>query len=245
MRKPIKKLVFANQDVVNYMVPRQMPWPPAYRTKLTMNWMARISVGDLPATGGPYVYIGLNYIYLPINNSTWAGNLPFTVTSSIDDAILQPTALAQFAPTSGQLYRNWRVYSSKLSITGAPTNPLDYFELTITPSRLLGVPANVGVAMAQPYTRTLTSFTGKGPSTVSNYITVHKLMGVSPQAIQDDLSAQLTGSYTGTLPGTPFYWIVNIQTLDGTQNDGIIDFMFKMTYWVEFLNPSSAGFPVT
>lgn len=244
-----KQQVRANHDVITYMVPRNMPFPPRYRTKMSFGLFGSIFAGGLDTIGRGQVYVGLNYLYHPINNATWNLTGPVTVNSGIPPNVLQPTGYDQIAPTTGFMYRKWRVYASKISMSLTPETPTDYMEVSITPSQITSSPIDVGAAMAQPYTRSKFFATGKAignPSDIlSSYMTVHKIAGVTSSAIQNDLSGQFIGNSSGGLPTTQYYWVVNFAKVNYTDNTLSIDLNMKVTYWVEFFDLSAANLPDT
>lgn len=250
-KRPVRKGTKANRETVTYMVPRQMPFAPKYRTKMTIKFMSYILPAGLDGSGNGRAYIGLNYCYQPLNNITWQGIVgtgPFYINGTVTTG-LQPLGFSQLCPSSGQFYRNYRVYSSKLSVSAAPQSPADYFEMAITPSRNTNVPNATDVAMAQPYTKSKVFWTGKtnanATDVLTNYMPVHRLAGVTSRSIQDDLSGNFTGNYAGVLPVTQYYWVVNISALSAVDTTANIMLTFEINYWLEFFNPSSGGFPIS
>lgn len=243
--------IAAKRETLTYMV-KNMPIAPKYRTKMSCDWLAQIVAGKLPYTTGQNAYVGLNYLYHPVSNNSWfpvTGYGPFTITSSIGASSIMPAGFSQICPSNGQLYRDYRVYASRITVSAIPTVITDAFQMTLTPSESTTTPGEVSVAMSQPYTTSKTFFSGKENGTkgdvLTNYISVHKFNGVTQSAIQNDLSGSFTGGFNATYPGLLNEWVINVQPLSGAANTGPILFRFRLDYWVEFFSPTSGGLFVT
>lgn len=239
--------ISCSSERLTYMVSRQLPFPPRYRTKMTIDLY-----GTIPAnffSGGVSngrATIALNSPYKPFNNGTWVGSPatgPFIVTSVVTPTNLQPAAFSQICNV--QFYQQYRVYSSKLSIIMNPEDARDYVELVITPSDSSGgTPGSASVAMALPYTKKQLVIPGKGQVSLKNYMSVHRLEGVTKQSIENDLSGSFTGLYNA-LPSSLQNWVINIGRPNLTPLNSPIDYQMSVTYWVEFWNLSTDSFAVT
>lgn len=243
-RKALKgEKISCSSERLTYMVNNQLPIPPRYRTKVTTMVYGRIEPADLAITGANRAYVNMNSIYLPFNNGTWGagGTGPFTLNSGLPSTI-QPAGTSMLSRF--QMYQAFRVYSSKIELSIVPETASDYIEATITPSENTNSPGNVGAALAVPYTKHLLFATGKGKSKLTNYMSVHKMRGVSKTALANDLSGQFEGAYNAN-PASRQYWIINLGQNNGDGTSLDIAFDLKITYWVEFFSLAIEEFPLT
>lgn len=220
----------ANSNMVVYMAPRQLPFAPRYRCKMTA-----CIYGSQPAgvSSGHY-YAKLNGAHLPLNG-TW----PTATVPPV--ASLNPTGYS--AIINSTLYQNVRVYASKFEIEFLPQALTDTVEVTVTPSQTSANPATTQVAMAQENTKSMfmssSKTNSKSGSAITNAIAVHKFIGVSNRAIEDDLS----GNYDHTFNGDPFallFWVVNWACPDGVITATPLEFRAKITIYLEAWNMTSA-----
>lgn len=224
----------AGPNSICYMSPRQMPFPNRYRCKFTTS-----ITGQMPtATMMPQQFTAtLNDAALPFFGGNWPNALPAINT-------LNPTGFTALANPS--LYQNVRVYGSKISVEFLPSALVDILQVCVTPSDSASVPATVATAMAQPYTKqhfmsSSKQNTARGNG-ISNYISVHKFIGVTASALQNDLSGNYISTYNGD-PNMPLFWVVNLTTPNNVATTSVIDFRCTIIHYVELFNATTAAFP--
>jgi hypothetical protein len=230
-KKQYKK-TYANQSVISYRAPRQMPYAPRYQTKFTCGIYGSVNAGTVAAQ----YYTSMNSVFTPLGGASgWPNPSQPLVT-------LMPTGLT--ALLNANLYTRFRVHASKISIEFLPQALADTLEVTVTPSDNQTIPATAAAAISQPYTKSLfmssSKMNSKNGSFISNYMTIHKFFGVRKRAIDDDLSLQFTGTYLVD-PAKQLFWVVNIATPDGAVTVTPVEYRLKMTYYVELYANSTAN----
>lgn len=238
-----KRRYNARSDVITYMSPSRMPFPPRYRT--IMSCEVQSIVPSATAASGRYA-CGLNYLIHPF--ITVSGSSPFPVGTLPTVASLNPTGLTQIF--NNAFYNAYRVYGSAIYITCCPTNGQDIIEMTVTPSGVDNLPATTTSAMSQPYTKdkmfAVSKAIGKTGDILSNYITQHKFCGVTRRAVEDDLSGAFTGSLTGVPPpNNQLMWVINWNDVSGVNLNGNLLFTVRIKYYVEFWLASLPRFATT
>jgi len=242
-RKPFPKKTFkkkrrvakvrATSELVTYMAPRQMPFPPRYRTKFNIDIYGSIAAGS--ATG--QYFASLNSCLTPLAGGAWPG-------PSLAIAGAECTGLTQLL--NANFYKKFRVYGSKISIEFLPQALADTVEVIVLPSDTSSL--TVAPLLGQPYAKNMmmssSKMNSKSGSFISNYMTVHKFLGVSKRAIEDDLSGQFAGSYTAD-PSTQFYWVVSWVTPDAVNLVTPLEYRLKLTYYTELYSPTGAIFATT
>lgn len=214
------------------------PLPPRYRTKFTAEFYGSTTSG---VGSGDYGWIfPMNSMFQPLNRGTTG--LSIQLPSGASLATFTPTGLSQLL--NGAAYTNYRVLSSKFEIDVVPQSIQDSAVVAITPAQITISPVSVANAMSQPYTKIADFSQGrplaKGKIMHSNYRTMHEVMGVSPQAIENDLSAS-TWAGIGSDPSILWTWIVNMETLDNTQLNQPLEVHARITYWVELASVANAS----
>lgn len=232
VRSKQSKKVFANRNVVSYMVPRQMPFPPRFRTTFTAGFYGFIGSAANLATG--QYFAKLNSAFLPFTGGGWL-NPSAALTGII------PAGYSSLCVT--QLYTKIRVYASTIEIEFLPQALTDTVLCTVTPSAVTTLPANTNDAIDQPYTKQLlmssSKMNSRNGSMIRNTISQHKFLGCTKRAIEDDLSGNYMHTYNGN-PTVPFYWVVNWQTPDNVNIAVNLEYKVKMTYYVELFSDTNA-----
>lgn len=224
----------ANALAVTYMTNGQNPFPRRYRTKLHSNFYGFIASGS--ATGRYYVQ--LNSVFIPWGGGGWPNpSTPLTTTTPAGYDLL----------LNGQLYNQCRVFGCKLLVEFLPQALTDTVQCTVTPSLSASVPTSVATALPQPYTKSLlmssSKMNSRNGSAISHYMSVAKLIGVKPQALEYDLSGQYTHAYNGD-PATPLYFVVNWATPDAVNLATNLEYRVKATWYIECWNSSAPILPV-
>lgn len=215
----LNKKMTASKDLIVYMSPQQMPFPPRYRTKLQCDLQGYVT--SATAASGNFYFL-MNSIYLPAAS----GGFP---NSSPAIASLLPTGYSSLL--NAHLYQRFRVFASKITVQVVPSAQADTVNFTITPSNAAGTPSVTYTAMAQPYTTSRLCQSNQ-KSFVKNFITQHKLEGVPKKAIEDDLSGNYEGSYA-TQVNQPRYWNCNWSTVDAVNTTTPLLFVVRLEYFVE------------
>lgn len=226
--------VNCNKELVTYMVPHQMPFPPRFRTKMTCAIYGSIAAGVNTAT----FTSKLNSCLLPFAGGTWTGASPAIAT-------LNPAGFS--AICNQNYYTSFRVYSSKILVEFLPQALADTIQIVIVPSISTGGSV-FAVSLEQPYAKSMFMSSSKQNSArgsaLTNYITVHKFMGVSKRAIEDDLSNKFNGFFNAQ-PGTLLEWVVEFVTPDAVVTVTPLEYRAVMTYYVEFYNAVNSTFVET
>lgn len=220
-----------NKELITYLAPSQMPFPPRYRTKFVTEFMGSNAAGNYAANAR--YFISLNSCYLPMNSGGWPNTLPAIAT-------LAPTGYSSIL--NANLYQSARVYGSKVEIEFLPQALTDTLLVTLTPSQTSSNPASAAVAQQQPYTKKMffsSSKTNGKNNKLVNYITQHKFLGVSKRAIEDDLSGNYIQAYDAE-PVNRLFWVINVITPDVTVTVAPVEFRVKVTYYVECFGATTA-----
>jgi len=208
--------------------------PQRYRCKMVCD-----NYGDFPLSmnSGTYQFsFPINGMYLPYSNTVVTSGGAWTYNGQ-PHTIQQPVGFSQIC--NANTYRNYRVYSCKITVGVTSESPQDNLLTTITPSNAQGIPASCAAALGQPWTMKYTFQAGKGKSSLSNYMTVSKFFGVSQRSIEDDMSGSWMGNF-GSNPILPLYWVVNIATEDQTILIAPISIRFHLEFYVELFGLANA-----
>lgn len=242
--KRTKSKMFISRQMVSY-IPRfsdKEVLPPRYRTKLVAEAYATASTGV--GSGTYRFYFFMNDPRLPFAGTVTG---PFVVYNNITFTTFQaPGFLTLCNPN---VYRQFRVSSSKLSIDINPGSAQDSIVAVISPSIVNSSPVNVGQALSQRASRSATFTTGRTAgttrkNTLSSYMPIHTFAGVSYRAIQDDMSGRFNGTFDPAIPiVTPYYWVLNVNTGDNNVLATALDIRIKLEYWVEFFNQINETLP--
>lgn len=255
-RKMGNSKLFATKDLVSYMAgPRKLPFPERYRTKLHMEvdgfWLPAVLANNYAQAGPPvnqyFTVLGNGVITPFAANSTSAiaatlmtlnnqGLHPIATSNPIGHNLLQT------------IYNGYRVFSSKIKVTAIPQSIVDPINLVIIPSfnqgSLLLTPNNptqdVAYLAQYPFAKSKTIQCNSGNYVLSSSISTHKLLGITKQALLNDLS----GNYTvrdgaNGNPGSVYNWYIAWQTEDNAAPAGNIGFKVEITYYIEYFNTTA------
>lgn len=142
---------------------------------------------------------------------------------------------------NGNFYLRSRVVASSCRVLLIPGVATDELTCSLCPSTTLNTPASIQIASGQPYNKTWDCMYLKeidGKSSGSNRISVHKLVGVTRQAIENDLSGQFNANFGG-FPLNKLYWTLNFATLDNVATTAIIQCRVLVKYKVELYEPAN------
>lgn len=218
-----------------------MPLPQRLKTKFTC------ALNGVFASGGvaQRLYnIKLNGLLTPFNPSTSGGSIawegPFVPLANIDPAGL---SILSNAVT----YTQYRCFGSAVKITVLPESLSDVSYISITPSTTISLPATYSNAIAQPYTKQKTFSSSKNMGSgnsewLTNYISVSRLMGVPPRAVQDDVSLVYSAIWNAD-PSDIMYWVVNFCQSDNVAPSAVTPYTVVVTYYVELFGLATASLP--
>lgn len=229
------KKINSSKELITYMAPRQMPFPPRYRCKFTT-----AIYGDITGAvaSGQYA-VNLNSIYQPFAGGSWAAALPAIGT-------LQPSGFSSML--NANFYRAFRVYGSKIVLEMLPQALTDTVEAVLTPSINGVAPANTATAMSQPYSKSCFFSSSKENNgkkgVLSNYITMHRLFGVSKRAIEDDLSGNYIGAYNAD-PAVLTQWFLTWATPDAVNISSHVQYRVIITHYCELFETAPGNFLIT
>lgn len=228
-----KRKYSASNKLVTYMPKGQLPIPPRYRCKLACN--AQFAIDSSAMVNDGAFQIVMNSVNLPYTVSG-LGSTPYVGFSPQTPITLQPTGYSQLA--NAITYNRFRVYASKIMMKFIPSALSDTIMVTLTPSSNSLIPLTTGDALSQPYTRSKL-FQANQNGIIKSYLTQHKFVGTTKSAMEDDLSGQYISNFAGT-PATPIYWVVNWNTVDGSDLATPVVVDIQLDYYVElFANNSS------
>lgn len=246
-RRPMRKMHkgkrtggLSSKELVIYKNPAIEPFPSRYRCKFESSIYG--SIGGTTGPAANQFVVRLNDLNLPYNAaagglySAWPNALPDVTT-------LNPTGFLSLC--NANLYNSFRVYSSTIHVEFLPESLLDTVQVSVIPVATnvqLGLP--LSTIMNQPYAKSgLMSASKddfnskKGGSELRNSMTQHKLLGVSHQAITDDLSTNFTGAFGGTAPLKPMYWLVAYATPDGSVLTTHLKYRVRTVWHCELYDP--------
>lgn len=128
-----------------------------------------------------------------------------------------------------QLYQNYRVHKSKITII--PTNTDVAFNWSLTPSTITGVPETTALAKESAYTRykTVGSLAQYRFAGISNSMMSKKLIGLKSISQLPEMQAGV-----GAVPQGEWFWVLNISS--GTGGNLNLFGSVYVEYWVEFFN---------
>lgn len=227
-RQPESKSHFnATTETLTYMPAfSQQPFPSRYKTKVHCSCYGSIASGA--GSGDAHFAFPLNSPLFPFNDSaavTW---------NNITPATYNPTGFSALCNTN--LYKAYRVYGSSITINCTPQSVTDSVLCSLTPSSSQTNPTNVTISLDQPHSRNALFSSGRSigkRNDLTNYIPVHKFYGVTPRAIQDDLSGEFIGG-VGANPTNLLWWVVNLETPDNSVFTQPLELEVRMCYYIEF-----------
>lgn len=221
-------------ELVIYNNPRAIPFPSRYRCRLETNIYGYIPASTSPGLAGVTYTCLLNQAFTPYNSTSLFPN------SAPSVGTVQPTGYSSLA--NANLYQKIRVLSSRIKVEFLPESLLDTIQVVVVPS--VGAPGrNVSDWLNQPFAKSGLMSASKddhnsrrGGSELVHSMTQHKLLGVAPRAIMDDLSNNYTHGYTATVP-TKMYWQVGWTTPDLGATTANIKYRIILEHYVEMYDP--------
>lgn len=218
------------QELLIYNNVKQAPVPSRYRCNFMTQFYGYVAAG---ATGGTYT-ANVNGLYGPVVGS-WPNSTPSAAT-------LQPTGYTSLLNIN--LYNQYRVYGSSILVEFLPESLVDTIQVVIVPSMINYFGSyGTGYLMGQEHAKSgLMSASKddhnskKGGSELRNSITMHKLLGVSPKAIEDDLSGKFVSSYNNN-PSNTALWGVSWVTPDGSALSANCKYRVTLIHHTECYQP--------
>lgn len=216
-----------------------LPLPPRYITKVetTNQWYITSGAGSLPLV----FEVKLNSLLTPWNttNPIPAGQVTYAAN------LLYPLGVPNLL--NATMYGSFRVFRSDCEVMVIPeATGNDSINTCIMPAETGISTWTANSAMNRPFAKTFIQFPGAASKKITNSITVPTLVGISPQAIKDDVSS----SYRGTIASDPsnllkwyiYAWDSSGNALTGA-NGSTVNFSAKVTYYVEFFNLNQDNLP--
>jgi hypothetical protein len=185
----------------------------------------------------------------------WFARIAITSTSgAVAQNVLRHNGLLDVDVTGGAtqpegfdewmtMYDRFRVVASKLKLKSASsgtTNLNGSFICVLTPSTSATVYATIADAESAPFAISKMYSFGGNPLTMSKYLSVSTLVGISPQAV---LAEQ---SYSGTVgadPGDPTYWHLTFQAMDAATTTSAYLFV-EIEFLVDFFDRNNFAMSV-
>lgn len=223
--------------MVLYKSFQQMPFPRVFQTKFKTIVQGYIKAG-VDASNATLQF-KLNSPYLPFDQGAATGlaNTTYYAGVAPNNRTVQPAGWSSLM--NANLYNNYRVIGCKIRITmnnqALGDNGL---VCTIIPT-FLTTPANVGVALSQPYCKKMLLSEAK-TNILSNYMTQHKLLGIQKRAIEFDLSGKYFGFYNAA-PGAPMYWAIIFSNNDGSVTTSPVPFEIELTHYTKCWTANTGG----
>ena len=228
--------------MIMYKGPRQMPYPPRYRSIFTCALQFDIKAATIASD---HWYFPLNSCVLPFNKQAGGGSgIGSASYENISPAFatLQPAGFSLLCNSiaNNGLYTNYRVLASKITISSIPQAVSDTLLFTITPVNSIqgtGNPATTGPAIELPMTKSNMEGQGQANTKISYYTKPYIVEGYKRQAIELDVS----GAYVATSAAYPTalnYWIVNWSTVDAANLANKTPVIIKLKYYVELTEPN-------
>lgn len=227
--------------VLIFNPPSNLPIPQRFKTKFTCAVEGYVAAG---AFASKQYNMNLNQLYLPFNSL--GTDLPATFAPA--PATVQATGATQLLSALGTTgpYTKYRVLASSIEITALPQVTGDSIILTVTPSASSTQPSDATTAQAQAFTKRAICTFAQTPmgdvtkrGTIKNYCNVADFLGVTQEAIENDLSGNYQIQWASGV-GTPIYWTVNYTIQDATNQASSIMFSYKLNYWVELFGMYTA-----
>ncbi len=129
----------------------------------------------------------------------------------------------------GALYKRFRVHSSLIRIQ--PVSFTQGFQVSCTPSQSASTPATNAIAMELPYTKYAVWYAGIGyMAMLENDISTREIVGI--KSIDED--DQFAGT-TSASPARLWYWIINVESFDGTTS-AVVRCNIEIEYYVEMFD---------
>lgn len=233
-RRPIRKnfrkksrKYAANAALVTYMAPRMLPYPPRYRCKFTTGFMGSTGSGVV----NHYIFSAkMNSLHVPFNGGGWTGGI-FPGTATLNT--LQPVGFSNMCSATAP-YNSFRVFASKCQVRILPVgDSTQIVNMVLIPHVTGGGPNDLAAALEHPFSkaRLFNQFQSTDNNVINNFITTHRLLGVTKRALADDISARLTGDFS-TDPSLLCKWALYLESPDGLVLEEM-DYVVTIEYYVE------------
>lgn len=231
-RRFFKKKFIANRSMIKYIAGPGQFVPPRLRTKFNCSAKVILASGMTTTDGAIYA----NVLTTPLNNSyqaMWVNAIP-------SHLLVSPVGARSLL--NANLYRDYRVYGCKMSVTALAEDPTDSCEFIIIP---VTETAASGVSLlsiqelrSEPFAK-YGMLTNARPYRASGYMTTSRIYGVAKKAIEYDVSGSFIGNYVApTVPTNKWYWWVFTQTSDLGPTVGDVSIVVNMTFYAELFNPT-------
>jgi hypothetical protein len=215
---------FGDAQLVIYVHPKGIPFPPRYRTSLRIG-----IVGSVAATTAPTVYsCTANNLYLPFNGGGW----PSVQVASIATAM--PAGFRNLCNSNGPYY-NYRVYGSRIKAAMTAVSSADVIVYTLLPTNAALGPSSVADAKAEPRCKETRTQGSSVMTILKHQISVAEFFGVTKQTVQCDTVGLYSAAYNAA-PTQIIGWFLNWTTQAGGTTNGIISYEIDMVIDVEFFN---------
>ncbi len=192
------------------------PFPPRFVTRFTCEADYKIAAASGSITTG-YVYG--NSLFTPFYNVNGAAaTLPYTHLGPATAATLQPSGATSLL--NSNLYSDYKITRSKISIVLLPGPACANVEATIAPSIATNQPSTIYIAKTAPYSKSamFTSTGGAANRALTVQISPPQFFGLSRLQGKADVGEFMqTFSSSLQTPLFAFVWSIFLQTCDGNQ----------------------------
>lgn len=213
-----------------------MPLPQRLKTKFT----AMVNGVCAAAGTAQRLYnIRMNGLVGPFNVTPTGTGIalegPFIPLANID-------AAGFLSLCNGSMYTQYRVFGSSIALQFQPEAFNDIVYVSVTPSTTVNLPLNYSLAISEPYTksRTFAEAASSSNTWLKNYMTVSKLIGVTPRAVQDDISTSYNAVFNNN-PLDEMFWVINWCQTDNIPPAQPCAYTIKVTYYVELFAIANAS----
>lgn len=231
----------AGDQILVFHPHKSMPLPDIMFTTLTQTLNGYVDMTSAGLNSQSFQNsVDINTLLTPFSGWTAASK----VTTQTGTSAVSTSAPVGFTTLCNQnLYQAFTVLSSSISVRLFPQGldaAVDDYMLCITPSQQTTVPANNAKALQQPRTKSLSFSAYAQKRVLKSSISVAKIAGVDPKAIMNDNAFAIVdgGSpYSGTSSSGPaglFYWVININSVNGAVPSQHLPFEIVMKYRVKF-----------
>jgi hypothetical protein len=206
---------------------KHLPMPMVFFTRFTASGYFFTSSG---AGTGDYLWnFKMNSIFHPFANVTtgvtWGNLSPSTYNPAGFTALL-----------GANIYTQFIVQDALFEMDITPQSVLDSVKVAVTASTTASVPATVGAALDQPFTKSMTFASGR-TYRLADYplkmrIKTSEILGEIPLFYDNDISGNFVGGPTSDPPASlPI--VVNVETGDNAVLTNPLEFSVRVTYWVK------------
>jgi hypothetical protein len=223
----------------------KLPFSPRYRTKMACAFM-----GTLPSAtaANGYFYVSGNSAHTPFNSAqayaTRTMNYYSAYGYSGDSySTTQPEGFSAIC-SSTSVYRAYRVYGSKITLSFNPTSTADNLFCCVNAAQTgTTSTTTIWTASQSPFSTKIGTFTSieQSKPLVKSLKTSH-VWGVPETAIPIDDGF---GAVYNASPGNEWCWVIQWQIVDNTTSNAIMGLRVAVEYDIEFYAPASGALPDT